>query len=180
MAIVKSLLDQMKGKISITSTEGVGSTFVIEIPFEIAPPPACRKEAETPENDICGLHLMLAEDNDLNAEIAQVLLEDRGAKITLAGKGRQAVELFKNSPEGTFDAILMDVMMPVMDGMTASRMIRGMERPNAGTIPIIAMTANAFQEDAERCIAAGMDAHLSKPLEIRKVVSVIARCCRKK
>lgn len=181
MAIVKSLLDQMGGRIEITSEVGVGSTFIIDIPFEIAPPPASLPDQlSVPDSDISGLHLMLAEDNDLNAEIAQVLLEDKGAEITLVENGRQAVELFESSPAGTFDAILMDVRMPVMDGIEATKAIRGLSRPDAAGIPIIAMTADAFNEDAERCIAAGMNAHLAKPLEIKKEAAAIARCCTKK
>ena len=181
MAIVKSLLDQMGGTIEITSEEGVGSTFVIEIPFEIAPPPE-ELPAEVPvsEEEIRGLHLLLAEDNNLNAEIAQVLLQDQGARVTLVTNGKQALKLFEASPAGTFDAILMDVMMPVMDGLAATRAIRALKRADAKTIPIIAMTANAFREDAEKCMAAGMDAHLSKPLELPKVVSAIAGCCHRK
>ena len=179
MAIVKSLLDQMGGTIAITSEEGVGSTFVIEIPFEIAPPPAEPSvQVPAPERSIRGLHLLLAEDNDLNAEIAQVLLEDKGASVVHVTNGRQALERFRSSTEGTFDAILMDVMMPILDGLRATRAIRSLDRPDAQDIPIIAMTANAFTEDAEKCIAAGMNAHLSKPLEIKKVVEVIAQCCR--
>ncbi len=179
MAIVKSLLDQMGGTIAITSEEGVGSTFVIEIPFEIAPPPAEPSvQMPAPERSIRGLHLLLAEDNDLNAEIAQVLLEDKGASVVHVTNGRQALERFRSSTEGTFDAILMDVMMPILDGLRATRAIRSLDRPDAQDIPIIAMTANAFTEDAEKCIAAGMNAHLSKPLEIKKVVEVIAQCCR--
>ena len=181
MAIVKSLLDQMGGTIEITSKEGVGSTFVVIIPFEIAPKPEEVPEpAMLPEEEIKGLHLLLAEDNDLNAEIAEVLLTDKGADVTLVTNGKQALDLFRTSEPGTFDAILMDVMMPVMDGLAAARAIRSLERPDARTIPIIAMTANAFYEDAEKCLAAGMNAHLAKPLEIRKVAAEIARCCRVK
>ena len=120
---------------------------------------------------------MLAEDNVLNAEIAETLLADEGALVTVVRDGQRAVEKFRENPAGTFDAILMDVMMPVMDGLTAARAIRALDRPDARTIPIIAMTANAFQEDAEKCLAAGMNAHLAKPLETRKMLSVIAECC---
>ena len=178
MSIVKGLLDQMGGTISITSEVGIGSTFVIAIPFEIAPPPT---EASVlpvaTEHSLRGLHLMLAEDNDLNAEIAQTLLEDEGAAVTIVGDGKQAVELFSQSAPGTFDAILMDMMMPVMDGLAATRTIRALEHPDAKSIPIIAMTANAFKEDADKCLAASMNAHLAKPLDIRKVTTTIARLC---
>ena len=179
MAIVKSLLDQMGGTIDITSEVGVGSTFVITIPFEIAPPPARQPQmADEPESDISGVHLLLAEDNDLNAEIAQVLLEDKGAQVTVVTDGEQALNLFQRDPAGTFDAILMDVMMPVMDGLAATRSILALDRPDAQTIPIIAMTANAFEEDANRCIAAGMNAHLAKPLDVKKMTATIARFCK--
>ena len=178
MSIVKSLLEKMGGTIAVTSREGVGSTFVITIPFEIAPEPESAPDrASGPAADIRGLHLMLAEDNVLNAEIAETLLADEGALVTVVRDGQRAVEKFRENPAGTFDAILMDVMMPVMDGLTAARAIRALDRPDARTIPIIAMTANAFQEDAEKCLAAGMNAHLAKPLETRKMLSVIAECC---
>lgn len=147
MAIVKSLLDEMGGKITITSKEGVGSVFVIEIPFKIAPPPIEYPEPSClTEHRIHDMHLLLAEDNDLNAEIAQALLADRGAKVMLAADGQQALELFRGNQPGTFDAILMD-------GLAATKAIRELERSDAKTIPIIAMTANAFQEDVEKCLA---------------------------
>lgn len=109
---------------------------------------------------------MLAEDNDLNAEIAQMLLLDEGAKVTVVSNGEQAVEQFEQSQPGNFDAILMDIMMPVMDGFAATKAIRALNRSDASSIPIIAMTANAFEEDAKKCFAAGMNAHLAKPSEI--------------
>lgn len=179
MTIVKNLVEKMNGSIEITSEMGVGSTFVITIPFEIAPPPKEPPERTLPEEEtIRGLRLLLAEDNELNAEIAEMLLTDEGAEITMVHDGRQAVDLFEGSPAGTYDAILMDIMMPVMDGLTATRMIRALNRPDAKTIPIIAMTANAFAEDAEKCFAAGMNEHLAKPLEIKTMVAAIVRCCR--
>lgn len=177
MAIVKRLIDAMEGTISITSEEGKGSTFVITIPFEIAPAEDKKPQDKKPVN-IEGLHLMVVEDNELNAEIAQMLLTDRGARVTLARDGKEAVELFKKKIPGTFDAILMDIMMPVMDGMTATRIIRSLSRADAKTIPIIAMTANAFDEDAKKCIAAGMNAHLTKPIEIDHVTEVLGQYCR--
>ena len=129
--------------------------------------------------DIRGLHLLAAEDNELNAEIIEMLLTDDGAKVTVAKNGRQAVECFENNPPGTFDAILMDVMMPVMDGIAATKAIRAMDRADAKTIPIIAMTANAFEEDAKRCLAAGMTAHLAKPFQIEDMEKAIVECCGK-
>lgn len=119
----------------------------------------------------------MAEDNDLNAEIAQMILEDEGVTVTLVGDGKQAVEMFKKNDIGTFDAILMDIMMPVMDGLTATKTIRALDRTDAKTIPIIAMTANAFAEDAKRCMDAGMNAHLAKPLEVDKVIFTIVKFC---
>ena len=125
------------------------------------------------------MHLLAAEDNELNAEIIEMLLTDDGAKVTVAKNGRQAVEHFENNPPGTFDAILMDVMMPVMDGIAATKAIRAMDRADAKTVPIIAMTANAFEEDAKRCLAAGMTAHLAKPFQIEDVEKTIVECCGK-
>ncbi len=175
MAIVKSLVDQMGGSITVTSEEGVGSTFVIAIPFEIASAPEPVQETTAKaEDNIAGLHLLLVEDNDLNAEIAEMLLSDQGAEVTLARDGKQAVDAFAENPQGTFDAILMDIMMPVMDGLTATRTIRAMDdRPDARTIPIIAMTANAFKEDEDKCFAAGMSAYLAKPIDIEKLKCTI-------
>ena len=170
--------EQMNGSIEVTSQVGVGSVFVITIPFEIAREQ--KKDKEIAEKyDIRGLHLLAAEDNELNAEIIEMLLTDDGAKVTVAKNGRQAVEHFENNPPGTFDAILMDVMMPVMDGIAATKAIRAMDRADAKTIPIIAMTANAFEEDAKRCLAAGMTAHLAKPFQIEDVEKTIVECCGK-
>ena len=174
MAIVKKMIDKMGGTISVTSEVGKGSTFVVELPFEMGAAPAkSKKEEADKENSIHGLNLMLVEDNELNAEVAEILLEDEGAIITMVNDGQQAVELFNNNPVGTFDAILMDIMMPVMDGLTATKAIRALNRPDAGIIPIIAMTANAFAEDVQRCLDAGMNAHLAKPLDIEKVKKTI-------
>lgn len=180
MAIVKALVDEMQGTITVDSTVGEGSVFTIELPFEIDRTPVPEKDSEPmEENSIRGLHLLLAEDNDLNAEIAQTLLTEEGATITRVADGKQALERFSVEPEGTYDAILMDVMMPVMDGLAATEAIRKLERPEAKRIPIIAMTANAYAEDARKCLAAGMNAHLSKPLQMDKVLETIARCCKK-
>ena len=174
MSIVKKMIDKMGDTISVTSEVGKGSTFVVELPFEMgAAPEKSKKEEADKENSIHGLNLMLVEDNELNAEVAEILLEDEGAIITIVNDGQQAVELFNNNPVGTFDAILMDIMMPVMDGLTATKAIRALNRPDAGIIPIIAMTANAFAEDVQRCLDAGMNAHLAKPLDIEKVKKTI-------
>lgn len=177
MAIVKSLLDQLGGTIQVTSKEDVGSTFVITIPFEIAPKP---EEPAEVESSIQRLKLLVVEDNELNAEIAKILLEDAGAVVTIVNDGQQALDLFREKPADTFDAILMDIMMPVMDGYAATKAIRALNRADAGTIPIIAMTANAFQEDEMKCLAAGMNAHLAKPLDMEKVKRTICSQIRKR
>lgn len=181
MAIVKSLLDKMGGTIEVTSEVGVGSVFVITLSFEIVEQEKeTAEEAEeiTPDKaEISGLHLLLAEDNELNAEIAQTLLTDAGATITLVSDGQQALLRYRDSAPATFDAILMDVMMPVMDGISATRAIRALDREDAKTIPIIALTANAFDEDARHCLEAGMNAHLSKPLDMPLVIATIAKLC---
>ena len=182
MTIVRGLVEKMNGTIEVTSREGEGSTFVITLPFEIAPeqqPERPDESAAEEAKSIRGLCLLLVEDNDLNAEIAQTMLEDEGAQVTVAENGKRAVERFQSSLPGTFDAILMDVMMPVMDGLTATRAIRALDRPDAATVPILAMTANAFKENAEKCFAAGMNAHLTKPLRPEEMVRAIARCCDK-
>jgi len=181
MTIVKGLIEQMHGNIEVTSEVGIGSTFVVEIPFEIAPPPEefPVKEA-APSGDIHGLKLLLAEDNELNADIAETLLTDAGAHVTIVKNGKKAVDCFEAAPPGTFDAILMDVMMPVMDGLAATRAIRAIPRADARQIPILAMTANAFEEDARQCLAAGMNVHLTKPLQMDKVLAALMECCGKK
>ena len=175
MTITKELVDRMGGSITVTSQLGVGSTFVITLPFEIAPSPEQTPDAHAaPDISIAGCRLLLVEDNALNAEIAQILLTDEGATVTVVTDGKQAVEIVQNNPPDTFDAVLMDVMMPVMNGIDAAKTIRSLNRPDAKTLPIIAMTANAFYEDAQKCLAAGMNAHLAKPLQIKKVKQTIA------
>lgn len=181
MSIVKKIIDKMGGTIEVTSKEGKGSTFVITLPFEIVEKEV-EEEPGTREQDnleIAGLHLLLVEDNELNAEIARTLLEDEGVAVEAVTNGKEAVDTFVQNPEGTFDVILMDVMMPVMDGIKATEKIRSLNRPDATKIPIIAMTANAFKEDAQKCLDAGMNAHLSKPLQMDKVVETIAYFCKR-
>ena len=177
MSIVKGLIEKMGGSIEVESEEGVGSTFIIKIPFKIASTPD-KVNKQTSELKIDGLNLLLVEDNELNAEIAETLLSDEGAVVTVAKNGLQAVNIFKEKPEGSFDAILMDIMMPVMDGLTATKKIRTLNHPDAKKIPIIAMTANAFKEDKEKCLAAGMNAHLAKPIEIENVKKVLCEQIR--
>ena len=174
MAIVKNYVDMMGGTISVESKKHEGTTFTVDIPLKITDKECSKSDTSFPEKiNLTGVNVLLAEDNELNAEIAEVLLEDEGAIITRVNDGREAVELFNNNPVGTFDAILMDIMMPVMDGLTATKAIRALNRSDAGTIPIIAMTANAFEEDVKKCLDAGMNAHLAKPLDIEKVKKTI-------
>lgn len=174
LAISKKYVDLLGGTITVDSKKNIGTTFTIEIPMTLTTTKPLNSEAPA-NSDISGLHILLVEDNELNAEIAQTLLETAGAKTTVAHNGEQALEVFQNHAPKTFDAVLMDVMMPVMDGLTATRAIRNLDRPDAKTIPIIAMTANAFAENAEKCIAAGMDAHIAKPVEIETIKRVICK-----
>ena len=181
LPIIKSMIELMGGSIQVESRQGIGTKFTIDLSFDIALKEEVYGSEDTIESSaihtIKGKRILLVEDNELNAEIAKTVLEDVGALITRAENGQQALELFKEKPAGTFDVILMDLMMPVMDGYTATRKIRELERSDAKTVPIIAMTANAFQEDAEKCIAVGMNAHLAKPLDIEKMKKTIKNIC---
>ena len=181
LPIIKSMIELMGGSIQVESRQGIGTKFMIDLSFDIALKEEVYGSEDTIESSaihtIKGKRILLVEDNELNAEIAKTVLEDVGALITRAENGQQALELFKEKPAGTFDVILMDLMMPVMDGYTATRKIRELERSDAKTVPIIAMTANAFQEDAEKCIAVGMNAHLAKPLDIEKMKKTIKSIC---
>ena len=181
LPIIKSMIELMGGSIQVESRQGIGTKFTIDLSFDIALKEEVYGSEDTIESSaihtIKGKRILLVEDNELNAEIAKTVLEDVGALITRAENGQQALELFKEKPAGTFDVILMDLMMPVMDGYTATRKIRELERSDAKTVPIIAMTANAFKEDAEKCIAVGMNAHLAKPLDIEKMKKTIKSIC---
>lgn len=176
MSIVKSLLDMMGGTIEISSEVGAGSTFNVQIPLDIDKNPRAREcaDEQTCNRSLAGMSVLLAEDNELNAEIAQTLLESEGIVVTRAANGNEAVDLYVGHPAGSFDAILMDIMMPGMDGYEATRAIRLSEKADAADIPIIALTANAFAEDAQAAHDAGMNAHLPKPLDLNKLKNMLA------
>ena len=174
MPITKKLVVKMGGTISFESKEGTGTTFVIRIPFQIDADMKDRTETEEKtETSIQGLHVLLTEDNELNMEIAEFVLQNEGAVVTKAWNGQKAVDIFRKNRPGEFDVILMDIMMPVMNGYEAAKMIRSLDREDAKVIPIIAMTANAFTEDKMRAKEAGMDEHIAKPVDGKLLVKVI-------
>ena len=174
MPITKKLVEKMSGTISFESKEGTGTTFVIRIPFQIDADMKDRTETEEKtETSIQGLHVLLTEDNELNMEIAEFVLQNEGAVVTKAWNGQKAVDIFRKNRPGEFDVILMDIMMPVMNGYEAAKMIRSLDREDAKVIPIIAMTANAFIEDRMRAKEAGMDEHIAKPVDGKLLVKVI-------
>ena len=174
MAIARKLVEKMGGTITFESEKGVGTTFVTRVPFKIDPDADKREEQkEVSEKSIKGLHILLAEDNELNMEIAEFMLQNEGADVIKAWNGQEAVELFRKSEPGEFDVILMDIMMPVMNGYEATKMIRSLDREDAKEVPIIAMTANAFTEDRIKAKAAGMDEHVAKPVDVELLIKVI-------
>ncbi len=174
MPISKKLIEKMGGTITFESAEGIGTTFVIRVPFKIDLDADKREEQkDISEKSIKGLHILLAEDNELNMEIAEFVLQNEGAEVSKAWNGEETVELFRKSESGEFDAILMDIMMPVMNGYEATKMIRSLDREDAKVIPIIAMTANAFTEDRLRAKEAGMNEHIAKPFDVKLLVKII-------
>ena len=174
MPISKKLVEKMGGTITFESEEGAGTTFVIRVPFRIDTDRESKAETEAKtEASIRGLHILLAEDNELNMEIAEFMLQNEGAVVTKTWNGQEAVEIFEKSRPDEFDVILMDIMMPVKNGYEAAKMIRSMDREDAKTIPIIAMTANAFTEDRIKAKEAGMDEHISKPIDMKLLVKII-------
>ena len=178
LAVVKKLVDERGGTIQVDSALGQGTRFRVVLPMM---PSEAEPEAALPDAaaSIAGRRLLVAEDNELNREIAVYLLQEAGAMVDQAADGKEAVEMFAASAPGTYDAVLMDVMMPELDGLSATRAIRGMDRPDA-QLPIIAMTANLFDEDVAACLAAGMDAHIPKPLEAGKMIRTIAEWLERK
>ena len=181
MPITKSLVEKMGGTITFTSEQGVGTTFVITIPFKINEDVARDEEKQDEVTaSIRGLNILLVEDNELNMEIAEFVIQSKGASVVKAWNGQEAVEAFEKSASGEFDVILMDVMMPVMNGYEATKTIRTMDRSDAKKIPIIAMTANAFVEDRIKSKEAGMNEHVSKPIDTKLLVKIIAELAEKK
>ena len=174
MPITKKLVEKMGGTVTFESEKGVGTTFVIRVPFKIDLDADKREESkDVSEKSIKGMHVLLAEDNELNMEIAEFLLQNEGAEVTKAWNGQEIVELFRKSEAGEFDVILMDIMMPIINGYEAAKRIRSLDREDAKKIPIIAMTANAFTEDRIRAKEAGMDEHVAKPIDVELLIKVI-------
>ena len=175
MAITKKYIDMMGGSIAVESKKGVGTTFTVEIPLELTEQVIQSKQPL--HRDLTGVHVLMAEDNDLNAELATIMLEDAGMTVTCASDGKEVVNLFKNHPRDTYDLILMDIMMPNMDGHQATKAIRalGIERSDAVTIPIIALSANAFIDDIQESLDSGMNDHISKPINMEEVTDTIAK-----
>ena len=181
MSIVKTLIDAMGGTISVQSTPDVGTEITFTLPFKINDNATARPEraqaAPQAKGSLSGKRVLLVEDNDLNMEIAEFYLDHAGAAVVKAWNGKEAVQMFASSKPGAISLILMDLMMPVMDGYEATRVIRALDRPDASSVPIIAMTANAFDEDRKRSKAAGMNAHLAKPLDMQALLSAAGRFC---
>ena len=176
MAIAKKLVDALGGTIKIKSKKNVGSTFILVLPFAIDRDyenASVQSEPETP--NVEGMHVLLVEDNELNLEIARYLLEEAGVQVIAAKNGQEALDIFEQSEEQEIDLILMDIMMPVMDGLEATRRIRTCTHPRGATVPIIAISANAFADDIQKAKNAGMNEHLAKPFEMEKVLRAISR-----
>ena len=177
MAITKKYVEMMGGSIAVESKKGAGSTFTVEIPLELPEQVIPSEQKQHLHRDLTGIHVLMAEDNDLNAELATIILEDAGMIVTRASDGKEVVDLFKNQPRGTYDLILMDIMMPNMDGHQAAKAIRalGIERSDAVTIPIIALSANAFIDDIQESLDSGMNDHISKPINTEELIDTITK-----
>ena len=177
----RNMLDLMGGTVAVESEKGRGTTFTVEVPLRVAPHAGVPEVSVQPQEvaSLAGIRVLIAEDNDLNAEILTDLLDMEDICSERAEDGRQALELFAQNDPGYYDAILMDMRMPVMDGLEAAREIRKLDRPDAAGIPIIALTANAFEEDGQQCLQAGMNAHLSKPVDIDRLKTLLAQLLSK-
>ena len=176
LAIVKKLVEKMGGTISVDSERGVGTKFTVRLPFVADDNENAQNDFSGDENDNTlpdGIRVLVAEDNELNMEIAEFILSQNGAVVTCANDGEQAVYAWQQSAVGEFSVILMDLMMPNMDGFGAAKAIRASDRADAGTVPIIAMSENDFDDDVRMCIDAGMNAHISKPIDAGKLIEII-------
>lgn len=180
MAITKKLVDQMGGTIHLSSQIGEGSCFFVRLPFEINRQENKESVEEGQSFDVAGMHVLLAEDNELNREIAQYVLEEGKVEVTCAANGAEALEIFEKSEPGEMDCIIMDVMMPVMDGLQAAKEIRKLSREDAKTIPMIALSANAFEEDRKKTREAGMNQHVSKPLDANQLFAILTQYKKQK
>ena len=180
LSIVKDIVDRMNGTIKLESKENVGTTFTVTIPLEIDHNAEKEQQKKVEKPDLSGKSVLLVEDNELNLEIAKMLLEDEKMVVTTAENGKEAVDIVSQSVPGRFDFIFMDIMMPVMDGLEAARQIRTLNRKDTKEIPIIAMTANAFQDDIRDCIDAGMNAHIAKPIDSKKIEDTLQLVLKQK
>ena len=180
MSIVKRLVDQLEGTVAVDSRTGKGSVVQIALPLRVDRARGSRSEEADREEraDIAGMHVLLVEDNEINCEIVEFMLRDAGAQVATANDGKAAVDAFQASGPGRFDCILMDLMMPVMSGYEAARVIRGLDRADAGTVPIIALSANAFEEDVALAKDAGMNEHLAKPVDVQRMFQLMSRLRR--
>ncbi|MCR5176397.1 MAG: response regulator [Anaerovibrio sp.] len=172
--IVKRLVEKMNGSINVTSKQGAGTTFEISIPFDIAVAEDMPKEINIDNIDVSGMNVLIVEDNEINAEILKKILEDFNVTNDIACNGQEAVQKIIASAPGTYDLIFMDLMMPVMDGYAATKVIRAFKREDTKTLPIVALTANAFSDDVQKCFAAGMNGHLAKPVDIKQLKKTLA------
>ena len=175
LSLVKEMVQQMNGSIACESCENQGTTFTVTIPLQVDTNYHEPQNKQLPQMELAGKRVLLVEDNALNREIVQYVLEEDGVTVETAENGRTALEKFAQSQPGYYDLVIMDVMMPVMDGLTATRSIRALDRPDAKTVPIIGMSANAFRDDVEQGLAAGMTDYLSKPLDLQKARQAFAK-----